>query len=50
MENLNLSLYTTINGMGGGSGLLYKNGVLYLASDDSFILFVYDKERDLLKK
>lgn len=50
MKKPKLSLYTIIKGMGGGSGLLYIDEVLYLASDDSFVLFVYEKDKNSLRK
>lgn len=40
----------TLRGVSGGSGLAYKEGVLYLVSDDSDILYAHDLKTNKLSK
>lgn len=44
------STYTVIKGIGSASGLIYKDGLLYVISDDSDVLYIYQKATGQLDK
>lgn len=50
IQQINFSKIQTISPLSGGSGLVYKNDVLYIVSDDSDILYAYDLRKNHLNK
>lgn len=51
-KNFQFSLknFAVIQGIGGGSGLLYEDKKIFLASDDSFVLYVCNSDGEILQK
>lgn len=42
--------YKKIRGVGAASGLIYENGKIYIISDDSDVLYVFDEKNETLEK